>query len=46
MRPVPVHYWYRESPDYLQVTAMEHGSGELTEEDPPANTAAPDTLAG
>jgi serine/threonine-protein kinase len=39
MRPVPVHYWYRESPDYLQVTAMEHGSGELTEEDPPANTA-------
>jgi len=38
MRPVPVHYWYRESPDYLQVTGIK-GLGALTEDDPPPTLA-------
>lgn len=38
-RPVPVHYWYRESQDYLQSVRTTIGSGALTAEDPPTDGA-------
>jgi serine/threonine-protein kinase len=36
-RPVPIHYWYRESPDYLQSSSIEMGSGTIKQDDPPTD---------
>ncbi|MEO8650310.1 MAG: protein kinase [Acidobacteriota bacterium] len=38
-RPVPVHFWYRESPDYLQSNRINLRSGVVTEDDPPLDQA-------
>jgi len=38
-RPVPIHFWYRESPDYLQSSSMAIGSGAIKSDDPPADTS-------
>ena len=37
-RPIPVHFWYRESPDYLQSAQINARSGEVAQQDPPVDT--------